>query len=175
MHYIRFLKPPKTIRTGTPSINAKITITTDLGESFLAADITILVELITSTGISLGTREYDWRGKNGMRALEVAASLPKRQVGEVMMHISPKNEKLGMNRFEDILVNEGSDSAGEVVAVKSTSINSDQSNSVAGMMAARIFKYNSRSQEEDPDEKRESLIWEETGESIARHIWYVCS
>jgi hypothetical protein len=175
MHYIRFLKPPKTIRAGAPSINAKITITTDLGDSFLAADITLHVELVTPAGISLGTRDYDWRGRNGMRALEVAASLPKRQVGEVMMFISPKNRKLGMNRFEDVLVEEASDSAGGVVAVKSTLINSDQPNSIAGMLAARTFAYDLGTQEEGPDGKTQSIIWEETGESIARHIWYVGS
>jgi hypothetical protein len=164
MHYIRFLKPPKIVRNSVPSINAKITITTDLGESFLAADINLLVELVTASGVSLGTQDYEWKGRNGMRALEVCLPFKKRASGELMMWIRSRSEKLRVDSFENVLGGrKDSEPLGGVVSVRSTLINSDLLDSVAGMMAARKLGY----------EAGEILIWEETGESIARHIWYV--
>jgi hypothetical protein len=56
MHYIRFLKSPKLVRVridardGRQTIEAKVTVTTDLGESFLAADIGLVVCLVDGEG-----------------------------------------------------------------------------------------------------------------------------
>ena len=94
MHYIRFLKVPRLVATGNgqKTINAKITITTDLGESFLRADLTVLVSL-EGPGDEKGIR-YMWEGVKGMRGLEVSVAVPRRHAGTVKMVVGPSKAKL---------------------------------------------------------------------------------
>lgn len=184
MHYIRILKPPRLLPSSTPlSLIAKITITTDLGESFLLSNISLIAELEYEDGtLVLGEgkgREYVWRGRDGMRSLElvVHVSIPrgKRKMGGEMVRvlIRPREEDFAVDSFQKVLNMQDKDDeeeAGGVVAVRSTSIdinpgtNPDRVSS--GGMAERVFSLDSGN-----GEKR-VRIWEETGESIARHIWY---
>jgi hypothetical protein len=173
MHYIRFLKSPRLLSTPSPVLSAKITVTTDLGESFLYADVALVVELgpqLSSKIPSSGKRaekEYIWKGSDGMRSLEVSIpiSLPKNGERMVML-VRPKEAKHNVDNFEVLLKgnNAPDEDEGQIVAVRSMDINVSQSggqNSAVGM-AKRLFSLG----------KKEVPIWEETGESIARHIWY---
>jgi hypothetical protein len=185
MHYIRFLKPPRVLPALQPlNLTTKITVTTDLGESFLLANMSLLVELEYEDGTSvLGSgkgREYMWRGEDGMRSLEIVVPFPptngKRKIGGQMvrMFIRPKEAEYDVNTFEMVLndqdTNVDSGESGVVVAVRSMAV--DISSSTEGGkapsvgMAERVFAMDSN------DSKRKVRIWEETGESIARHIWY---
>ena len=185
MHYIRILKPPRLLPSSTPlSLSAKITITTDLGESFLVSNIPLLAELEFEDGtLVLGegkSREYVWRGRDGMRSLEIVVPiiLPrgKRKLeGEVVrMLIRPKEGDFAVDSFENVLdgqnVPREEEGEGGVVAVRSMSIDispAAKPDRVSGVgMAERVFSFGSG------HDVKKVRIWEETGESIARHIWY---
>ena len=78
MHYIRFLKPPQ-ISAGV--LTAKLTITTDLGDDFLNADLSLQLVMHQSTWkdrvIGDPLRQpniVEW--KAGMRELPISVPLP---------------------------------------------------------------------------------------------------
>jgi hypothetical protein len=170
MHYIRFLKLPRLLSTPSPVLSAKITVTTDLGESFLFTDLALVVELESQPGAKiLGPRngkEYLWKGSDGMRSLEVTLPVPSSKQSEAMrMLIRPKESKHNVKHFKDMLVGTKitTENDGRVVAVRSMDIDVSK----AGLkgrsgMARRVFFSN----------EKIISICEETGESIARHIWY---
>lgn len=124
-------------------------------------------------------REYVWKGRDGMRSLEVlipvTLSKGKRKLGGEMvrMLIRPKEEEFAVDSFQKVLSGHTKGDEGDeggVVAVRSTAIDispgakADKAPGVG--MAERVFSIGSGN-----DQKR-VRIWEETGESIARHIWY---
>jgi hypothetical protein len=173
MHYIRFLKPPRLLKGSKPVAKAKITITTDLGESFLWENVDIIVELVRNKGHVVGEgkgsgKGYTWKGRDGMRSLEVEYLLPgtKHQtaVGDLQLVVRPKDGGCSAIAFETVLqVKE----EGCIMPVRSWDIDADPQNrraDPATPRAERVFIMGSRSSVH---------IWEETGESIARHIWYV--
>ena len=170
MHYIRFLKPPRLLSTPSPVLSAKITITTDLGESFLFTDLTLVVEIESQSGTKiLGPgkgKEYVWKGSDGMRSLEVSVPTSSKR-GEVMrMLIRPKENKHNVNYFKDMFHETDvlSEHDGRVVAVRSIDIDVSKAGQKGGVsMARRVFSLNDKM----------VSIFEETGESIARHIWYL--
>jgi hypothetical protein len=176
MHYIRFLKPPRLGRSGSgpATLNAKITITTDLGEAFLAADVALVVQLEVDEGNGKGRsvtvvgKEYVWRGREGMRALEVEARVPLsggRKSGRALtMLVRPKEDSVSINTFSEVLGTCSEDGeGGGVVPVRSMDV---YTSSTGTSMAERILTHGSG------NSKVDVCIWEETGESIARHIWY---
>ncbi|TVY41355.1 UPF0665 family protein [Lachnellula occidentalis] len=179
MHYIRFLKPPRLLsgrRGNAPSVlKAKVTITTDLGESFLWANVDLVVELTDGTGNDVLERGkgYTWKGSEGMRSLEVELLIPAsrgKESGEALrLLVRPKEEFQAVETFESFLgdSNEHEDTGemGGVMAVRSMAIDMPSNQSLpvstSPSMAERTFKFGTS----------EIHIWEETGESIARHIW----
>ncbi|KIN02160.1 hypothetical protein OIDMADRAFT_41331 [Oidiodendron maius Zn] len=169
MHYIRFLKLPRLLSTPSPVLSAKITVTTDLGESFLFTDLTLVVELESQSGAKiLGPRngkEYLWKGSDGMRSLEVSFPVPSSKKSEAMrMLIRPKENKHNVKHFNNMLVGTKvtTENDGRVVAVRSMDIDVSKAGlkGISGM-ARRVFFSN----------EKIISICEETGESIARHIW----
>lgn len=174
MHYIRFLKPPRVLSNSPQTLSAKITITTDLGESFLWADVSLIVELEYGNGSCVGDgKEYIWKGRDGMRGLEVSIPTLSRKRGcsssIVRMLVRPKEDRYSTDIFEAIVSEQNinqSEDVGGIVAVRSTDIYTkvsldSQANTETGM-AERVFSSG----------RKDIHIWEETGESIARHIWY---
>lgn len=175
MHYIRFLKPPRMQRGGSaPQLAAKVTLTTDLGESFLWADVKLAVELVDSDGntkLLPKVKEYLWKGSEGMRSLEVSLPIPiskgrrTAQTGgihSVRMLVRPVSENHAVDTFTAVL----GPGEGGLMAVRSMAIetNPPQNTSIipSVSLAERVINLG----------KSELHIWEETGESIARHIWY---
>jgi hypothetical protein len=177
MHYIRFLKSPKLVRVridardGRQTIEAKVTVTTDLGESFLAADIGLVVCLVDGDGKNtLGPgKKYLWKERNGMRSLEVSIPMAKvLRTGRVRMVISPEEELYKVGTFEQVLGGEATneDESGGVVAIRSMEINLQDGKPAGTGIAERVFTSTAGGT------AKEIHIWEETGESIARHVWY---
>jgi hypothetical protein len=184
MHYIRILKPPRLLLASPPSLAAKITITTDLGESFLLVDVALVVELESEDGkivsIPGKTKEFLWKGRNGMRSLEVAIPVPLLSGGKgkvvepknVRMVIRPREARYAVQTYEQLLFGPPSgrnrssepEETGGIVAVRSMTVHLQGSEKISGVgMAERVFL----------TALGENIrIWEETGESIARHIWY---
>jgi co-chaperonin GroES (HSP10) len=176
MHYIRFLKSPRLLLNSPPVLSAKVTVTTDLGESFLHTDIALFVELESEDGSNiLGPgkgREYMWKGRSGVRSLEVSIPIPLskskgRGGGRMRMLVRPKEDKHSVDTLGLLLTgnNNPNEDEGRVLAVRSMSLDNGQpaegQNAGVGM-AKRVLISGSK----------EVVVWEETGESIARHIWY---
>ncbi|KAF7958888.1 hypothetical protein EAE96_002415 [Botrytis aclada] len=171
MHYIRLFKQPRLLpiassaSSSSPRIlSAKITITTDLGESYLMSDVKLRAE-IEVDGISLGSgKEYTWKGTNGMRSLEIQIpiQIPRGVEQWTTMVVGPAENTYGVDSFEHVLGI--SQNEGGIVKVRSRSINLRTGATRSEGMAERVFSTGF-------GRRDEIRIWEETGESIARHIW----
>lgn len=170
MHYIRFLKPPRVLPSSPQTLSAKITVTTDLGESFLCADVSLAVELEHGNKSSvMEAKEYLWKGRDGMRSLEISTPIiatgKRYNYPVVSMLVRPKEDKYAMDTFDAVLGKENihnSEDSGGIVAVRSMDVYLNGQKSSMASMAERVFS----------SAGKEIHIWEETGESIARHIWY---
>lgn len=167
MHYIRFLKAPRCTKgeRGKTNIAATITVTTDLGESFLSEEVGLCVELEDGEGKTLADAEFLWQAKNGYSGLVVEISVGTKMLGGgARMVVRPKEERYAVDNFSAALGHRGKrdgewiEDEGGIVAVRSMDLNSAETG-----MVERIFNLG---------EDREIHIWEETGHSIARHIWY---
>lgn len=179
MHYIRFLKPPSLSQPFKGSkdvqLTTKITITSDLGESFLCVDLPILVVLLDDKDLQFQSRPFQW--KAGNRQLEISFSIGK--TGQttkggpkwpVRVLVQPEAAQNRLEKLSHLLKvpTENEEPPAFVLPVLSESISGVDPIVTTGTprMAQRLFKM----------ANGESLyIWEETGESIARHIWYVGS
>ena len=159
-HYIRFLKPPRVERksksNGGASVSALITITTDLGDSFLVEN----VELITTVCVendsgkpSLFRTKSLWTetSREVKIGIDVGIPVTGRARARLSVRAAPSKEAL------DII------DGCEVVSAWSP-----------------WFLWKDGGQAEKLVERQLSVkphapalrIWEETGNSIARHIWY---
>ncbi len=150
--YIRFLKSPKLDQKG--HVRALITVTTDLGDGFYPADLALYVLVLSNKN------EDDWtsgwqtvKWKSGMRTAWIdvanvyaAPSVPLRLV--VSSRQSREGDRISLEHMPEIL------------GVWSDAF--DRERSQAGSMIERRYRTDSGS---------ERAIVEETGESIARHIW----
>ncbi len=173
MHYVRFLKSPRIVGVGTEkALVAKITLTTDLGESFLVADVRLLVDIVAEDGGSLlgSGREYVWKGRDGMRSLELNLPMRKvRKVERVRMVVSAEGDQY-LDSFEAVLGIDNKtrkvENQGGIVSVRSMEIDVQSGQAEGTGMAERVFRSSIR------NDWTEIHIWEETGESIARHVWY---
>lgn len=149
--YIRFLKSPKLDQKG--HVRALITITTDLGDDFYPADLTIYAIIVTA---QYGEWMSEWqtlKWKSGMRSLWVEFK---------DAHASPPDpSRLIVNsrrsREADVVQ---LDNMPEVFGVWSDTFGRDKN------QACSIVERRYRT-----DSGPERVIVEETGESIARHIW----
>ena len=150
--YIRFLKSPKLDQRS--HVRALITITSDLGDEFYPADL-VLYSIILSS-----ERRENWRSaweavkwKSGMRALwiDVANVQVDPSVDLRLLVSSIKSTEGNSITLENIP---------EILVVWSDTF--DRVKSQAGNVIERRYRT-------DPD--YEKVIMEETGESIARHIW----
>lgn len=150
--YIRFLKPPKIDQKG--HVRALITITTDLGDGFYPTDLT-LYAMITTTG----NRE-DWmsewqtlKWKNGMRTLWV--DIVKADADppvDLRLVVNSKRSTEGNNISVENIP--------EILGIWSDVFSKDKNQ--AGSMIERRYRI---------DSGPVRVMMEETGESIARHIW----
>jgi hypothetical protein len=161
MRYIRFLKTPRIIEEKPSSkahIYCLITITSDLGDSFLPTDVTLSAGLY-----SAGARDdiILWKSlqwKTGMRALPVTLPLSRSRLSQ------PLKVYIGVEPCAsyDIFSNLYEDSPG-LVSAWSAALNPTQHIKEAPRFVQRRF-----STAADTN----LTIWEETSESIARHLWY---
>lgn len=147
--YIRFLKPPKINQHG--HVRALITITTDLGDGFYPADLTLYAMITGEENWTSEWQDVDW--KSGMRNLWIdIVDLDADPPVDLRLVVSSKKSKEG----NSISI----ESMPEILAVWSDTF--DKGKTQAGSMIERRYRTLSGS---------ERTIVEETGESIARHIW----
>lgn len=185
MRYIRFLKPPHVVHNKTcPSshVACLITITSDLGDSFLPHSLTLYGELIQdvryASEVGLGPghgsdtqspasdsslscdnvkawKTFQW--KAGMRSLPITLPLSRNYGQDVALVVRIGAEpKADFDDFHRMLLE---DSPG-VVSVWSAPFNVARGAPVARTVERR-YRIASRTHR----------IYEETGESISRHVW----
>jgi hypothetical protein len=161
MRYIRFLKPPRVVtEKSTPKkqLYCLITITSDLGDSFFPHDVQLSAELLScgpSEEVTLW-RTVHWTG--GMRSLSVSLPLLKSQ------SLSPVRVRIGVvpkSAFDDYTQLCHDDAPG-IVSAWSAPCDPLTSSNEAVKLVERRFRLS---------DEHQVHIWEETGESIARHLW----
>jgi hypothetical protein len=157
MRYIRFLKTPRLNITKDPSktsLSFLITITSDLGDSFLPYDVGLAAELYASpSGKPWIMKPVQWSA--GMRSLSISLALDSSQdYGSVQVRVGV-GRNVGADDYSKL-------SWGRTRGVVSAwSAPFDLGKECVKLVERRFVS-----------SKRSVVrIWEETGESIARHLW----
>ena len=148
IHYIRFLKPPGVVGGGSRlTVTALITITTDLGDTFLHNNTKLLSHLVVVDDLECIIHRQEVQWLKGLRQLSITATVMPSYGRDLRLHVSHAGEAAGP--IPMIL-----DAWSAPFPI------------VNGSRAASLV------------ERRISIpsmpplrIWEETGNSIARHIW----
>jgi hypothetical protein len=177
MHYIRFLKSPTLSRSSPDSadiiINAKITITSDLGESFLCTDLPLQVSLLDASFRPSGLQKLSW--KAGARSLDIAlrvvggAKSPKSPLqGSCRLFVQPRDEAYCPRALADILKTNAEIGAGEK---QDGSVLPILSEPLTAAMVGNPKPLRKVQRLLTMGNGEKLRIWEETGESIARHVW----
>ncbi|XXH01746.1 hypothetical protein Hte_008107 [Hypoxylon texense] len=182
MHYIRLLRPARFDAT-SHDISLLITITTDLGDSFLHPDapVDLVVAADSPTGESLlplvarghpppPRRRWRWRWAAGMRVLDIKvpllAHLRKEHVTcTVTIRPAPP---LGFIGSADVLPTQRGSAGGRPPAASRGLIMPAAVEMVGGVcspVSLRTLQFRGGSQ------PRDLCFEEDIGESIARHIW----
>jgi len=160
MRYIRFLKTPRIVTektSGKHQVYCLVTITSDLGDSFFPHDAELIVELLDAQNETvLVWRTLTWAAS--MRTLAVTLPL-KKSYAERPLRVRVGLEQEGKyDTFENLT---HADLQG-IVSAWSAEFNSEGGKE-AGKLVQRRFLV----------AQRVIGVWEETGESIARHLWYL--
>lgn len=166
MRYVRFLKTPRIVAekgTNRSHVYCLITITSDLGDSFFPYDAELVAELIkpkpdfhSEDDEILVWRAVAWSA--GMRTLAITLPLKKSYAS------SPLRVRVGIEhkaQYDTFDALSQADSQG-IVSAWSAEFNSNGAKEAVKLVERR-FKV----------AQRVISVWEETGESIARHLWYV--
>ncbi|KAF2683444.1 hypothetical protein K458DRAFT_390059 [Lentithecium fluviatile CBS 122367] len=159
MRYIRFLKTPRIVHeknTSRPQICCLITITSDLGDSFLPHDLTLSAELLDAeTEEVIVWKTAQWTGG---RTLPITFPLSKSRGARLLklrVGVEPKSK---CDEFSQLL---DEDFRGTVSAWSAQFDPSAESNEAEKLVERRF----------DMGNEVQVNVWEETGESIARHLW----
>ncbi|KAI1080966.1 putative methyltransferase-domain-containing protein [Whalleya microplaca] len=179
MHYIRLLRPARFDLSDSrrPFLSLLITITTDLGDSFLYPDepieLALAVEYFHDDTSFLLSTKSPARWSAGMRVLECKIPMQKRLVS-IRQHIScdikiyaAQSRTLGYMESSDALPwtvkDESPASEGLIVPVHVF-----MENGVCRPVTVRLLRLVTGSQDDDV---AYLYLQEEIGESIARHVW----
>ena len=154
VHYIRFLKSPR-IDIQKCIVRALVTITTDLGDDFYPADLGLYAAVISDASKEL---DIEWERilwKRGMRNVWIEiGNMQFKDTRTMRLLVSTQRTLVA----DTVLLS----SFPEFLSVRCEIFEKDKPQ--AGDKIERRYRTNLGN-------KR--LIYEETGESIARHIWYV--
>ncbi|KAF2630800.1 hypothetical protein BU25DRAFT_386972 [Macroventuria anomochaeta] len=162
MRYVRFLKTPRIVPekgADKSHVYCLITLTSDLGDSFFPYDAELAAELVSPARDFQGDEIWVWRTVKwsaGMRALAITLPLKKSfTLGplRVRVGVEPKAE-------HDTLVNLSQEDSQGIVSAWSAEFNSNGSKEAVKLVERRFQVA-----------RRRISVWEETGESIARHLW----
>lgn len=158
MRYIRFLKTPK-LQDG--SIKATITVTSDLGETFLDEELQLAATLRSAdlSGDIYLRKTLRWR--SGLRTLSMSFSASDNDIDwPCRVHVAVKNSP-DSDHFGN---NHGASALPSIISAWSDVLDPSKGINTASRTIERRFK---------PLNSRILGMWEETGESIARHLWLV--
>jgi len=160
MRYIRFLKTPRITlekNTSKRQLYCLITITSDLGDSFLHRDLALCAELLDAdTDEVIVWNTVQWTGG---RSLPITFPLSRSRGARpvrVRVGVEPKS------RYDEFSKLQDEEFRGTVSAWSAPVVPSADGNEAVKLVERRF----------DVGDGVRVNIWEETGESIARHLWY---
>lgn len=158
VHYIRYLRTPqiKDVSKKAFELSAVVAVTTDLGDSFYSEDVTLVARLVDATknGEILCSLHVAW--KAGSRAAKVNLECNVKYSGcLVNLHVTTR----------DTISAQISKTPPAIVDIWSTSFILKPKSRADPLVERRLQLHS----------KSSARIWEETGDSIARHIWLVVS
>ncbi|CAI6341856.1 unnamed protein product [Periconia digitata] len=165
MRYIRFLKTPRIVRqkgSSKTNISCLITITSDLGDSFLPYDLTLAVELLHVSEENDEENLVVWKTTQwlgGMRSLAITLPIGKSHRAWPLRIRVGADPKAKFDELESLLQN---DDFRGVVSAWSGLVDPTNGIDVAERFVQRRFEAGAH---------LPLHINEETGESIARHLW----
>lgn len=154
VYYIRFLKPPVVSDLDTKSylVTSVITITTDLGDISLWSNVELLARLVDvdDAGQVISTTKCPWQG--GKRTVTLFFTYEKGQPNhKLRVHVTTENTASSCASF----------TLPEILDVWSAPFRRN-TNGRSASLVERHFHLSASVCVQ---------IWEETGNSIARHIW----
>lgn len=160
MRYVRFLKTPRIVVDAKSfsrhHVVCLITITSDLGDSFLPYDIQLSAELLTYESHKkeriLVWSSVQWTA--GMRSLVVKLPLPHSHASSPLRLKIGAGPKSTCDEYHQL---SNTDSCGVITAWSARFTLSEE----AARLAERRFLMTPGT----------VSVWEETGNSIARHLW----
>lgn len=154
VHYIRYLRTPQVddVNKRGIEVSAVVAVTTDLGDTFFARNISLLARVVdvTKSGEILASNEVAWHDSS--RAVKIRIILPLKLMNRlVTVHVTTKDS---LNAVSQSAVP-------SILDVWSASL-SLRSEGRAKRVVERRLQLPGK-----------CLVrqWEETGDSIARHIW----
>lgn len=159
-HYIRFLKPPQQVpaNRGLVNVDCLITITNDLGDEFLWETVPLTAILLVENAkgcIPLVKKELDW--ESGRRDVKITfgSMKPVAQSSNVRVYVAmgPDADANGCTLSES--------GVPPVIAAWSARFGGCYDAKAKKLVERRFH----------PGSGPPIAIWEETGESIARHLW----
>lgn len=160
VYYVRFLKPPKIEKANRSSLSVStlICLTTDLGDSFLPDDVDLRVTLTNhNTNVLLLEQPVSW--KAGSRQLSVSLGPFDRSICNnepVVLGIGAAGPGQGQ---PDQMSHEST--VPLVMSGWSTPFGGPKDAQTERLVERRLYLQGNH----------DLRIWEETGNSIARHIW----
>ncbi|KAI5201750.1 hypothetical protein E4T42_04269 [Aureobasidium subglaciale] len=161
MHYIRFLKTPKVhVENGAVTLSAVITLTTDLGETFYPHDILLAASLREpdDDGDIYLRRSLQW--KKDMRSLNISLDLTRTEIDwPARLHVHTKANGAMADSFEE---HHSRGHLPGIISVWSESLDPTKGIFETRRRVERRFT---------PLTGRTLNMYEDTGESIARHLW----
>lgn len=160
MHYIKFLRLP-TFDAKSLTVKAKIAVTTDLGDDYFPDELPIQFDLqIEEKNAIILSQTKQWSA--GMRVLAVELKIPKAKVNHasnLRLHVLA-----GPSDFSSQFVSsdDGTLVTPAVMPVFSEPFTAERVSASKMPYVERVIPLR---------ENAQLSIWEETGDSIARHIW----
>ena len=159
---MRFLKTPKIVVTaGKVVLQATITITTDLGETYYDSDVALAATLRSTDydGDIFLRRTIQWTA--GKRALDVSFDLTRTEIEwPAKLHVGVKSKFGNLADHFERFHNPGE--LPSILSAWSEPLDAMKGTLETSRRVERRFM---------PLNERPLNIYEDTGESIARHLW----
>ncbi|KAF7586804.1 hypothetical protein BBP40_008322 [Aspergillus hancockii] len=162
VYYVRFLKTPRIQKQkgGSLSVSALICITTDLGDAFLAQDVDLLVTLgVQDSEQVLYQEPLSWKAGKRELPIQLGPFSPQLSQYTIVLSVNATDGRKPRSPSPDSLL--GIPGVPLVISGWSAPFGGSES-LVAEKLVERRF---------GPKDSLDLRIWEETGNSIARHIW----
>jgi hypothetical protein len=155
VHYIRFLRTPQTdVGKKTIDISAVVAVTTDLGDALYPLDADLLVEVVEANrpyGV-LHSQTIKWQAMS--RALKATVNCPAKYMSRsARLHVTTQATASTLAALD----------VPNILDVWSVTFPLSDKQRTEPIVERQLMLPN----------KSHVRMWEETGDSIARHIWYV--